>query len=69
MTINEWLRRLNLHQYTHNFKSKGKIHLVNDLKYLDEGDLTEYGLKLITERRRLMNMLRGDQETKQNFLM
>ena len=49
-----------MHQYTHNFKTKGKIHLVNDLKYLDEGDLTEYGLKLVTERRRLMNMLKGD---------
>ena len=68
MNIYEWLRRLNMQQYSPKFR-KDSIHFVSDLKYLVEAELTGYGITLMTSRKRIMSMLTGDPETKSMFAM
>ena len=60
MSINEWLRRLNLNQFAHKFQSIGKCIVVQDLKYISDGDLVEFGMSQITDRRRVMEMIKGE---------
>ena len=43
MSINEWLRRLNLHQYISSFRKDG-IKRVSDLRHVGEGDLQCWGM-------------------------
>eukprot|EP00347_Sterkiella_histriomuscorum_P005490 403356416 len=69
MSIEEWLRRLNFSQYVLKFKKIGNVKTVSDLKYIQEGDLIEYGFKVMTDRKRVMDMMNGDQEVKVLFQM
>ncbi len=68
MSINEWLRRLNFHKFAHKFKKDG-IRRVVDLKHLQEGELTGYGLIALTDRKRVMNMINGEESAKANFAL
>ena len=68
MSINEWLRRLNMHQYAGNFRKDG-IKRVSDLRYLGEGDLTTWGMTALTDRKRVMNMIQGEESAKALFAL
>jgi len=56
MSVNEWLRRLNMHHIASKMRKDG-IKRVSDLKYIGEGDLTQYGLTALTDRKRIMAMI------------
>jgi hypothetical protein len=56
MSVNEWLRRLNMHQYASKFRKDG-IKRVSDLKYVGEGDLTTWGMTALVDRKRVMGMI------------
>lgn len=66
MGIAEWLFRLNLSKYAYNFKKEG-IFTVSNLKRIGESDLTLYGLKTFGEKKRVINMLKGEDRTKKAF--
>ncbi len=68
MSINEWLRRLNFQKYAPKFRKDG-IKRVSDLKYLNEGDLTTWGMTSLTDRKRVMSMIQGEEETKHLFAL
>jgi hypothetical protein len=68
MTVKEWLRRLNMHKYTAKFRKDG-IKRVSDLRFLGEGDLTTWGMTALTDRKRVMNMVQGDETAKQLFAL
>jgi hypothetical protein len=68
MSVNEWLRRLNMHKYTAKFRKDG-IKRVSDLRFLAEGDLTTWGMTALTDRKRVMNMVQGDETAKQLFAL
>jgi hypothetical protein len=44
-----------------------KVKVVRDLKYVGEGDLTEFGITTLTDRKRIMEMMAGDEDTKLMF--
>ena len=67
MTINEWFRRLNMQQYAPKLKKLKGIKRVADLKYLDEGALTEVGMTSLVDRRRVMEMIQGEDSQKMLF--
>ena len=69
MSIDEWLRRLNLAQFARKFKVLGQVKTVQDLAKVGEGDLMEFGLTLLTERKRVLAMMGGEEDTKQLFRM
>lgn len=69
MSIYEWLRRLNMHKYAHKFKTEGGVKRVSDLKYIGEGDLSAYGMTALTDRKRVMNMMQGEEQTKLLFAL
>lgn len=56
MSVSEWLRRLNMHKYTPKFRKDG-IKRVSDLRFIGEGDLQNWGMAAITDRKRVMNMI------------
>jgi len=67
MLIDEWLHRLNLLHLKSNFE-KQKMRRVADLVHLnDSGLIEEFEITDKLQKRRLWNMLSGDQETKDNF--
>ena len=68
MSINEWLRRLNMHQYTSKFRKDG-VKRVSDLKYLGEGELTVWGMTALTDRKRVMGMIQGEETCKSMFAL
>jgi hypothetical protein len=68
MSVNEWLRRLNMHKYTPKFRKDG-LKRVSDLRFLNEGDLTTWGMTALTDRKRVMNMVQGDETAKQLFAL
>lgn len=68
MSINEWLRRLNFQKYAPKFRKDG-IKRVSDLKYLGEADLTTWGMTALTDRKRVMSMIEGDDTAKQMFAL
>ena len=68
MSINEWLRRLNFQKYAPKFRKDG-IKRVSDLKYLGEGDLTTWGMTALTDRKRVMSMIEGDETAKSLFAL
>lgn len=47
----------------------GKIQVVGDLKKITEADLDLFGIKDILEKRRIMEMVQGDNDAKQLFKM
>ena len=67
MSVNEWLRRLNLYQYAHKFRKEGGVRRVQDLKYIVEDELKQYGMNAITERKRVMEMISGEEKAKMLF--
>lgn len=69
MSINEWLRRLNMHQFAPKFKKDGGVKRVMDLKYIGEGDLQGYGIEALTDRKRIMDMIQGEENTKMLFAL
>lgn len=69
MSINEWLRRLNMHQYAPKFRKESGVKRVSDLKYIGEGDLTTYGMTAMTDRKRVMGMISGDEDCKVFFAL
>lgn len=69
MSINEWLRRLNMHQYAHKFRKEGGVKRVQDLKYIGEGDLTTYGIEAMTDRKRIIEMMAGNENAKMLFAL
>ena len=68
MSINEWLRRLNLHQYVTKFRKDG-IKRVSDLRYVGEGDLMSWGMEALTDRKRVVDMMNGKDEAKTLFAL
>jgi SpoVK/Ycf46/Vps4 family AAA+-type ATPase len=68
MSVNEWLRRLNMHKYTSKFRKDG-IKRVSDLRYVNDGELMNWGMTAITDRRRVMKMIEGDETAKQLFAL
>ena len=56
MSVNEWLRRLNMHQYAPKFRKDG-VKRVSDLKYVGEGDLIGWGMTALNDRKRVMGMI------------
>lgn len=67
MSIYEWLRRLNMHQYAPKFRKDGGVKRVCDLKYITEGELTAYGMTALTDRKRVMEMMKGEDTAKLMF--
>lgn len=61
MLVSQWLRRLNFQKYTVKFNKDG-IRRVGDLRHVNEGQLTGYGMTALTERKRVMDMIRGKNE-------
>ena len=59
MSINEWLRRLNMMQYAPKFKKEYGVKRVADLKYIGEGELTTMGMTAMLDRKRVMGMIQG----------
>jgi SAM domain (Sterile alpha motif) len=68
MSINEWLRRLNMHQFAGKFRKDG-VKRVSDLKYVGEGELTVWGIEALTDRKRVMGMIQGDETAKSLFAL
>lgn len=68
MSVNEWLRRLNFQQYAPKFRKDG-LKRVSDLKFLGEGDLTTWGMTALTDRKRVMSMIQGEEEAKLYFAL
>ena len=68
MPIDEWLHRLNYLSLKEKFE-KQKIRRLSDLSYIDEQEqFTEFDITTeMLIKRRLWNMLTGDQETKDNY--
>lgn len=69
MSITDWLRRLNLQEFAPKFKKEGGVKRVSDLRYISEGDLTTYGIKALTDRKRIMEMMQGNEKVKMLFDM
>ena len=70
MTINEWLRRLNLHSYAHKFTTVGGLFRVADLKSVEEKEIKEnLGVEALTHTKRIMEMAKGNEEIKALFNM
>jgi hypothetical protein len=42
---------------------------VNDLKHIGEGDLTGFGMQALTDRKRVMSMINGEEQAKQLFAL
>ena len=63
MSVNEWLRRLNMHKYAQKFRKDG-VKRVSDLRYVGEGELTTWGMEALTDRKRVMNMIQGEETAK-----
>lgn len=61
MTIGEWLRRLNMEQYAPKFRKEAGVKRRSDLKYVGEGELMAYGMTALTDRKRVMNMISGNE--------
>jgi hypothetical protein len=68
MSVNEWLRRLNMHQYASKFRKDG-IKRVSDLKYVEEGNLTDWGMTALIDRKRVMGMIQGEEQAKTLFAL
>lgn len=68
MSINEWLRRLNYQMYAPKFRKDG-CKRVSDLKYIGEGELTAFGMEAMTDRKRVMAMIQGEEQAKQLFAL
>jgi hypothetical protein len=69
LSINEWLRRLNMQQYAPKFRKEGGVKRVIDLKYIEEPDLIAFGITLLTDRKRVMDMLKGVDTAKALFAL
>lgn len=61
MLVSQWLRRLNFQKYTIKFNEDG-IRRVGDLRHVNDKQLTDYGMKALTDRKRVMDMIRGKNE-------
>ncbi len=68
MSINEWLRRLNLHKFAAKFKEKG-FKRVQDLRFLCEGDLQGMEMNALLDRKRVMGMIQGEEQCKSLFAL
>jgi hypothetical protein len=69
MSINEWLRRLNMMQYAPKFKKEFGVKRVADLKYVGEGELSAMGITAMLDRKRVMGMIQGQEENKILFAL
>jgi len=68
MSVNAWLRRLNMHKYTSKFRKDG-IRRVSDLRFVGDGDLASWGMTALTDRRRVLDMIQGDETAKSRFAL
>jgi len=68
MSITEWLRRLNMHKYASKFRKDG-VKRVTDLRFIGEGDLQGWGMEALTDRKRVMGMIQGDERAKTLFAL
>lgn len=66
MSIKDWLFRLGLENYVEGF-IKENLWRVGDLKGLDEGGLDKYGVVILGDKKRVINMLKGDELAKKAF--
>lgn len=69
MSINEWLRRINMHQYAPKFRKDCGVKRVCDLKHINEGSLAAMGMTAMLDKKRVMGMISGQEECKQNFAL
>lgn len=68
MSINEWLRRLNFQKYAPKFRKDG-CKRVSDLRYIGEGELSAFGMEALTDRKRVMAMIQGQEQAKTLFAL
>ena len=61
MLVSQWLRRLNFQKYTIKFNKDG-IRRVGDLRHVNDGQLSGYGMTAITDRKRVLDMIKGKYE-------
>ena len=68
MSIDEWLHRLNLLHLKENFYEH-KIWSAGDLAYIKDAELfsKKMNINAQAEKRRLWNMMSGEESTKENF--
>ena len=66
MSIAQWLFRLNLDEFTDGFLKENMRRVIN-LKGISEGDLEKFGLKKAGDKKRIMNMIKGDDMSKKAF--
>lgn len=66
MTIKEWLFRLGLEVLIPGFLSQ-HIRRVIDLKGISKGELVKMGVIKLGDQARILNMLKGDENTKKSF--
>lgn len=66
MSIANWLFRLNLEQFTEGFLNEN-ISTVADLSDISESDLEKFSLKKAGDKKRILNMINGDEFSKKAF--
>lgn len=49
MSVYEWLRRLNMHKYAPKFKKEAGVSRVSDLKFINDGNLSSFGIELMLD--------------------
>jgi hypothetical protein len=66
--VMEWLKRLNVSHYSLRF-AKHKISQISDLRFFGDEEQIEkhFGIKDHTFKKRIVNMINGDKQTKENF--
>lgn len=68
MTITQWLFRLNLETFAPGFL-KENLHRVNELKGVSSGDLGKFGITKEGDKKRIMNMITGEESCKKGFML
>lgn len=66
MSITSWLFRLNLEEFSEGFL-KENISTVEDLKGISESDLTKFGISKSGDKKRIMNVINGEDSAKKAF--
>ena len=56
-----------MEQYAPKFRKESGVKRVSDLKYIGEGELQTYGMTAMTDKKRVMAMIRGEEQAKANF--
>ena len=58
-----------MEQYAPKFRKESGVKRVSDLKYIGEGELQTFGMTAMTDKKRVMAMIRGEELAKANFAL